>query len=547
VTDARTAWRWAGWIVALALLTVAMTAVQARLDKAHIALAYLLVVLGASAAGGRALGLTIASVAFVAFNFLFLPPYHALVVTDPLDWIVLVTFLATSAVATQLLYRATSTAAAATQRAEEVDRLAALGAETLSAPGAEEALQAIAAVIRSSTAVDACEVYRRGEDGALARVALAARDAAETAPAEVRPPGAAAPLAPSRVWEVVSDESLLGWAAQSEVDAFQLLDGTFRVAPSAPHEAGDARGRLTSLSRVVAPAPRTVRALLLPLVVRAHTVGVLRIASADGILLTPEQARLLLALAYYAALGVERVRLVESAERAEAERRVESLRSALLVSLSHDLRTPLTTIKGIAHEVAHGGERARAAVIEAEADRLDQLVGDLLDLSRIHAGAVRSTPEVNTADELIGAALERAAGPLRGRAVEVDVPPDTLLAGRFDFTQALRALVNLLDNAAKYAPPETPIAVRARRDGDRLAIAVLDRGPGLAPAERDRVFDPFYRPAGTPAGVRGTGLGLSIARGLAEAQGGTVRHEPRPGGGSAFVLELPAADAPEET
>ncbi|MGZ8492147.1 MAG: GAF domain-containing sensor histidine kinase, partial [Gemmatirosa sp.] len=302
------------------------------------------------------------------------------------------------------------------------------------------------------------------------------------------------------------------------------------------------RGRLRGRP-ATAPAAE-LRAVVLPLRVREHTAGVLRLASEDGVRLTPEQARLLMALAYYAALGVERVRLVESAERAEAERRVESLRSALLTAVSHDLRTPLTTIKGIAHEIAHGADPARAAIVEAEADRLDALVGDLLDLSRIHAGAVRPNVQVNTADELVGAALQRAAGALRGHRVEVDVPGDALLAGRFDFGQALRALVNLLENAAKYAPADAPIVVRVRREGERLSLAVLDRGPGVPPAERDRIFEAFYRPAGTPPDVRGTGLGLSIARGLAEAQGGTLRHAPRDGGGSAFVLELPATDAP---
>jgi two-component system sensor histidine kinase KdpD len=285
--------------------------------------------------------------------------------------------------------------------------------------------------------------------------------------------------------------------------------------------------------------------LLLPLVVRDHTVGVLRVASAGGIALAPAQARLLIALAHYAALGVERMRLVESAERAEADRRVESLRGALLTAVSHDLRTPLTTIKGIAHEITHGGDRAGAAIIEAEADRLDGLVGDLLDLSRIHAGAVRPQLAVNTVDELIGMALQRAAGMLHGRSVEVDLPAGDLMAGRFDFTQTLRILVNLLENAAKYTLPGTAIGVRVRRTDYCLIIAVLDRGPGVPIGERDRIFEPFYRPPGTPADVGGTGLGLSIARGLAEAQDGTVRYEPRAGGGSEFALELPAVDAPE--
>jgi two-component system sensor histidine kinase KdpD len=498
--------QWAGWLAALAALTVGMLLVRARLDKAHVALAYLIVVLGASAAAGRALGLTVVGAAFLAFNLLFLPPYYTLVIADPLDWLVLLAFLVTSVVAAQLLYRATATAAAATARAAEVDRLATLGAETLSAPGAVEALQAIVAVIRTAVGVDACEVFRPDGDG---RPVRAAADGGE------RERG----------------EGLLAWVIANGRSAAELVDGTVRLAPAAG-------GGVAAVS-----VGEVVRALLLPLVVRDHTVGVLRIASGTGVALTAEAARLLAALAYYAALGVERVRLVESAERAEAERRLESLRSALLTAVSHDLRTPLTTIKGIAHEVAHGANPARAAVIEAEADRLNALVGDLLDLSRIQAGAVRPNVAVNTVDELLGAALQRAAGALGDRPVAVDLPPDDLLAGYFDFTQALRVLVNLLENAAKYAPPGTPVEVRARRDGDRLVLTVLDLGPGVPASERERIFEPFYRPPGTPPDVRGTGLGLSIARGLAEAQGGAVRYEPRPGGGSAFVLELPAAGA----
>jgi two-component system sensor histidine kinase KdpD len=259
--------------------------------------------------------------------------------------------------------------------------------------------------------------------------------------------------------------------------------------------------------------------------------------------LSPEQARLLVALAYYAALGAERARLVATAERAEAERRVESLRSALLTAVSHDLRTPLTTIKGIANELLRGGDASRAAVIESEADRLNALVSDLLDLSRIHAGAVRAALAVNTVDELLGAALKGAAGPLGDRPVEIDVPDGELLIGIFDFTQTLRVVVNLLDNAAKYSPHGSAIEIRARRRGERLTIDIMDRGPGIVPAERDRIFEPFYRPSGVPPDIRGHGLGLSIARGLAEAEGASVRFAPRPGGGSVFTLELPAASA----
>jgi two-component system sensor histidine kinase KdpD len=218
------------------------------------------------------------------------------------------------------------------------------------------------------------------------------------------------------------------------------------------------------------------------------------------------------------------------------------LRNALLTAVSHDLRTPLTTIKGVANEIRHGADAERAAVIELEADRMDALVSDLLDLSRIHAGAVRPALAVNTVDDLLGASLRAAAGPLRGRRVEIDALDDELLAGVFDLTQTIRVMVNLLDNAAKYSPPESPIDVRIERRDDRLDIAVMDRGPGVPGGERDRIFEPFYRPPGVPPDIRGHGLGLSIARGLAEAEGGRVRFTPRPGGGSIFTLDLPAAD-----
>ncbi len=489
---ARVIVRWAIWLSAIVISTLGMYFVRASLDKAHVTLVFLLIVLGASAAGGRTLGLTVAALAFLSFDFFFLPPYSTLTVTNPLDWLVLVTFLITSIVAAQLLYRANATAEAATQRALEVDRLAGLGAETLNAANADEALRAIAGVIRQSVDVDECDIYLRHT---LSR-----------------------------------DDGLVGWIIQHGTGAVELEDGTVRLSPEVPRSRG---------------ADPAVRAFAIPLRVRDHIVGVLRIAKAQPLVLTAEQARLLNALAYYAALGAERARLVATAERAEAERRVEALRGALLTAVSHDLRTPLTTIKGIANEISHGGDRARASIIEAEADLLNALIGDLLDLSRIHAGAVRPNLAVNTIDDLVGAALRRVSGVVERRHVDVDLPPDALLIGVFDFTQSLRILTNLIDNAAKYSPTGAPIEIRASQDGERLRIDVLDRGRGVPESERDRIFEPFYRPPGVPPDIRGHGLGLSIARGLAEAQGGAIRFRPRPGGGSVFSLELPASDAPD--
>jgi two-component system, OmpR family, sensor histidine kinase KdpD len=268
----------------------------------------------------------------------------------------------------------------------------------------------------------------------------------------------------------------------------------------------------------------------------------------DALALDPGQRRFLEALSYYAALGVERVRLAAEAEHAEALRQADKLKDALLASVSHDLRTPLTTIKALAHAIRLRGDE-RAATIEEEADRLNRFVADLLDLSRLAAGALVVTPEINAAEDLIGAALQRVSGALDGRTLDARVDPAApLLLGRFDFVHSLRILANLIENALKYAPAGSVVEVSARRAGgarELLEFVVADRGPGVPPAERERIFEPFYRPAGHVPDARGAGLGLSIARRLAEAQGGSVRYEPREGGGSLFVLALPAADVGE--
>jgi two-component system, OmpR family, sensor histidine kinase KdpD len=503
---------WVIWFGVLALVTVGMLSIRAQLDKAHVALILLLVVLGASGAAGRLVGLSVVAVAFVLFNFFFLPPYATLAIYNPLDWLVLLVFLATSVVAAQLLHRSRREAQEAEERAAEVDRLATLGAETLNAPDAHDGLQAIVEVIRTALGVDECDVFER--DAHLARLAATSRaGVGDESHADATKTG---------------EGSLVGWILTSGRRAVELSDGTVRVSD----------GPVTDAD---------VRAIALPLQVRGAVVGVLRVARRSGLRQGAEWHRMLDALAYYAALGVERVRLTTQTEHAEAERRLETLRSALLTSVSHDLRTPLTTIKGLAHEIGQGGSTQIAVEIEAEADRLNTFIGDMLEFSRIQSGAVRPIVAMNTADELVGAALQQARSVLRGRTVTVDASPDEMLSGKFAFSESLRVLVNLLENAAKYAPSGTPIVVRVRRDGDWLTIGVLDEGPGVPPAERDRIFEPFYRPAKTPSDVGGTGLGLSIARGLAEAQGGQLRYEARDGRGSAFILSLPVAEEPELT
>lgn len=471
-----------------------MLAFRSHLDKAHTALIYLLVVLAGSVWGERLLGLALAGSAFVLFNWYFLAPYNTLVVSNPLDWLVLVAFLIVSIVAAQLLHRERQRAEETRQRADEVDRLATLGAETLSVGRADQALSAITTVIRETLGIKECRIHQ-GTGGAAA-----------------------------------GEDPLVAWAAQSGQIVRRRADGTVGVAGGAEQHlelglAGDGG----------------VRALLIPLRVRDHVVGVLELGDEDLTRLNAGQRRFLTALAYYAALAVERVRLTDEADRAEVLRETDRLKDALIASVSHDLRTPLTTIKALAHDLRASGDD-RAVTIEEEADRLNRLVADLLDLSRLQAGGVPIHIELTAVDDLVGALVQQVSGALRGRDLKVTIEGENLLVGRFDLVHSLRVLVNLIENAHKYSPPGVPIGLRVYREDSWIAFAVSDRGPGVSPGQEERIFEPFYRAPGSPPDVGGAGLGLTIARRFAEAQHGTLSYKARPGGGSVFTLHLPAAD-----
>lgn len=505
---------WVGWFGVLGIVGAGLLIERKRLDKAHVTLAFLLVVLGGSSAGGRALGIALATTAFIVFNWFFLAPYNTLVIADPLDWMVLLAFLVTGITAAQLLERARNQAALAERRADEIDRIATLGAENLNAPRAEDALDAIAAVIRTTMHADACDIYLRAEGDALRLAGRAPKHEARDA-----------------------RSGLLSHTVERAEATAEREDGTLTLIPGAFHSGSTGAPDATLLARL--------RALGIPLQVRGRVVGALRLAWSVPFSLTEDQRRVLDALAYYAALGAERIRLTDAAEQAEALRRADRLKDSLLASVSHDLRTPLTAIKGIANEVWRGGDPMRAHIIEQEADRLTVLVDDLLELSQLTAGTLRLNIGLNTADDVIGAVLDRIESAHGERRISTDIVSDgEILVGTFDFAHTVRALTNLLENAIKYSPAGGRVLLSARRAADRVLFEVEDEGPGVAPSDADRIFEPFYRGRAVPDGVRGTGLGLSIARQLAEAQHGSLTYAPREGGGSRFVLSVPLGRLP---
>jgi len=230
-------------------------------------------------------------------------------------------------------------------------------------------------------------------------------------------------------------------------------------------------------------------------------------------------------------------------------RRSDAAKTAVLRAVSHDLRTPLMAILASASTLAREdfdldrGERDElVTTIGAEAERLDRLVGNLLDLSRLQADALERDPSVWAVDDLVVQALDEIGA--AGERVDVSFPY-TSPAVRVDAHQVQRVLVNLIENALRYSPAADRVRVQVDSAGGDVLVRVIDHGPGIAPAELEAVFEPFHRGA-SRAGPPGAGLGLAIARGFAEANGGRVWAESRPGQGSTFVLALPAAPVSAE-
>jgi two-component system sensor histidine kinase KdpD len=231
-------------------------------------------------------------------------------------------------------------------------------------------------------------------------------------------------------------------------------------------------------------------------------------------------------------------------ERAEALREADRLKDSLLATVSHDLRTPLTTIKGLASEMMETDSvDDRALLIAEEADRLNRMVGNLLDVARLNAGELKMDLQVNALDDLLGAAVQQFSGrPDRDRIVATLDQADEVQAGRFDFVQSLRIVTNLLENALKYSVPGSRVSIRGGVEDSMLVIRVTDEGPAIPEADRGRIFDAFARAQGRRPDAGSAGLGLAIGRELAEEQGGSLLLD-GDGIGNVFVLRLPVVVA----
>jgi two-component system sensor histidine kinase KdpD len=297
--------------------------------------------------------------------------------------------------------------------------------------------------------------------------------------------------------------------------------------------------------------------LFLPMRTGRGAIGIVGIDSdKPGPLLTPDQRRLLDALMDQGALAIERVRLVEDVERAKRAMETDRLRSALLTSISHDLKTPLASVLGAAGTLRDLSsaltdlEKADLLVtIIDESERLNRFIANLLDMTRLESGAIKPNSALHDLGEIVGSTLRRAAKILAHHEVEVELAADVPMV-EVDAVLLEQVLFNLLDNASKFAPAGTVILVRSWRDKASVCLQVLDKGAGIPEGDLERIFDKFYRAQKGDQVRAGTGLGLAISRGFIEAMNGTIRaanRSDRPGAVFTIVLPVPAQTAQLET
>ncbi len=491
-------------------LTALLVPVRSAFGPLNIGLLYLLLVVALAARWGWAVGLFTSVAANLAFNFFFVPPRYHFTVAGPANVLELAVFLGVAAVTSALLGRARAGEAAARRRAQETAILYELSRLIITAPCATAILGTICERVHETFAPDACAVLLP-RDGQLALVAARGEAASRTRTAYERR---------------AADEAM---ATGTSV----ILGALGRRRP-----------------RVVGLRDRNAPVIYIPLRVGEHTVGILEVVGALRTrVVTEDELRLLGAFADIAALATDRERLLHQAADAAALKDADGLKSALLAAVSHDLRTPLASIKSSVSGLLDPGvvwdavtRRELLSAVDEETDRLSRVVTDLLDLSRIEGGALRPRTDWYDVQELLETTIAGLTRTTTRHHLVLDVAEGTG-AAPFDYVLVGQVVTNLVENAAKFAPVGTEIRVTAHRLPTFLELSVRDHGPGVPAEEREHIFEKFYRVHRTEHRTTGTGLGLAISKGVVEAHGGNIRVEDASDGGARFVVTLPVVEA----
>lgn len=463
-----------------------------------VALSYLLLVLIVASKQGHGPSIFASLISTFCFNFFFLPPPFTITVEDPHNWVALTSFLITAMVASQLWSTARSRTQEAVKSQEEIWKLYQLSRTSSAALDPKTLISAIAPKIQDVFAVQYCGVFESDDNGDWSALSIASE------PSE----------------EKVFIPSL---TSIKEVS----LSGKLKLVRLTTEDT-------TEIKSVGSESTSAVT--YLPLHVGTSSIGVM-------VLIATLEEKTMEAIAGLVAWTLDRARILEQVNRTEALKQSNELKSALLASVSHDLRTPLTSIRASVDSLLHSDTKWDAAtlhefhlIISEEVTRLSRLIENLLSMARIDAGELRLLKKWESPSEVFHNVLDRCAVLTRHHRVEVECD-DSLPVVLIDSRLIAEALSNLVENAAKYSPPGGEIAVKAEMKGDELLISVTDQGPGIVPEETSRLFEKFYR--GThPQQNSGTGMGLAIARGIIEAHGGKIWVENLPGKGATFAFLL---------
>ncbi|HXN32853.1 MAG TPA: DUF4118 domain-containing protein [Polyangiaceae bacterium] len=461
-----------------------------------IVMLYLLGVVVTAMRFGYIASLATAALSVVALDFFFTPPYQSFAVTDKRYYVTFAIMMLVALVISNLMQRVRRSAAAVREREARTARLYAMSRE-LSIAGSIEHITRVAC--------------RHLEDTFASSVSLLLLDSA----------GRLVPMDPA------------GGAAKAAANSPALLERGRELmgGDASLHGSGPEGEELLGL--------RASRGALGVVVLRS---GLRRLFE------NPANRQLLEVYGNHIALAVEREQLAANAQRAQVDIQRERLRNALLSSVSHDLRTPLAVVKGAVTALIDGKDDLSPSrrqeyleTISDEANRLNRLVRNLLNMTSLEAGAIRARKEWQPLEEVVGVALNRLEDPLQGRPVTVEIEPDANLVP-FDATLIEQVFLNLIENAIRYTAPDAPLEIRAQKVEGGVEVDVLDRGPGVPPGHEEQIFEKFSRTSATAGGM---GLGLTICRGILAVHGGKIWCEGRPGGGANFRFFLPReAEAP---
>jgi two-component system sensor histidine kinase KdpD len=460
----------------------------------NVGLVFLLAVLASAVQYGLWPSLVSCTVAVLAFNFFFLPPVHTFTIADPENIVVLVTFGIVAAIASNLTARVRAQALVARERATVTESLYQFSKKLAGVYALDDLLWATSFQIAQMLKVRV--VILLPENGLLTVRA--------------------------------------GYPPEDVLDESEVAAANWVWEHATP--AGRGADSLPGANR-----------LYLPIRTGRGAIGVIGLdCDKPGPILTPDQRRLFDALADQAALAIERVLLAVDIEKSRLAAETEKLRAALLTSISHDLRTPLSVILGAASSLKDlegaldpASHRELVATIEEEGQRLNRFIANLLDMTRLESGALAPRLELTDIGDVAGSAAARANRVLAGHTLKLVVEPDLPLV-KLDPVLFEQVLFNLLDNAGKYAPEGTTVRLTVRRDGGTLRLEIADEGPGIPPADLERIFDKFYRVLAADRKRASTGLGLAIARGFVEAMGGTLTAANREDrSGAVFTITLP--------